>query len=547
MNITKRLTENAINLPDKKALLFPLFNKLDNSYQYQFLTFRGLESLTNKFSLQLTKMGLKKGDRTLLFLKPGFNFHAMAFALFKIGAVPIFIDPGMGRKNLFKCIKGTNAVALIAEKEVHWIRLFFPHVFKTIKFHVTTGSFSWGRMKKISTMEKEKKNFFPPVEISPDETAAILFTSGGTGIPKGVIYTQDIFDQQTNILKKLFSLTELDIDLPGFPLFSLFTISMGMTSCIPDMNPSTPALCNPQKIVQHIIDQQITFLAGSPAIWENVVDYCIKEKIVLSSVKYVVMFGAPVSTFLHKKFKPILVNGTTYTPYGATEALPLTNISGEYILNHTAAFSEIGKGTCVGPPISGNSIKIIDLSTSPVAKIASLKILPPNTIGEIIVSGPTVTREYLNLPNETMESKIYDDKKFWHRMGDVGYIDENNYLWFLGRKAHLVETKEGVLTPISCEAIFNSHPRVKRSALVGIGEKGKQIPAIVIELKDGLYLRGKEKSLLENELLLLGHKYAHTAAIKKIYFSRSFPVDVRHNIKIDRLKLAKGIQTHDAH
>jgi acyl-CoA synthetase (AMP-forming)/AMP-acid ligase II len=545
MNIAHRLTENAKITPDKKAVIFPIFNKKTKTYDYESLTFRELDIRSNKFAVSLEKLGLKKGDKTLLFLRPSLDFSAMTFALFKLGVVPVFIDPGMGRENLLKCIKECSPVGLISEKEVHIARLLFPRTFKSVRFNVTNGGFAWGRMLKISKMKEEKTQFFKSVQFSPEDQAAILFTSGGTGAPKGVVYSHHIFDQQTSILKELYNLTANDIDLPGFPLFSLFTIAMGMTSCIPDMDPSKPGSCDPKKLYQNIVDHKPTFVAGSPAIWERVADYCAQNSFTLPSIKYLVMFGAPVSVAIHKKFKAILPNGTTYTPYGATEALPVSNISGEFILKNTAHLSENGKGTCIGHVVPGTTVKIIKITDSVIEKLSDATIMSENYVGEIIVKGPTVTKEYLNLPDKTSQAKIYDGSDVWHRMGDMGFIDSDGLLWFLGRKAHRLETKEGMMTPIPCEAIFNKHPAVKRSALVGLGKAGKQIPAIVIERKDGQFLSGKERSIFESELLSLGKKFAHTSGIQKIYLSQHFPVDVRHNIKIDRLKLKEEIEAHE--
>lgn len=546
MNIAERLTANAKTFPDKPAVRFPVRNKTHDRYDYQELTFKELETLSNKYAVGLQKLGLKRGDKTLLFLRPGLDFPAMTFALFKLGVVPVFIDPGMGKKNLLKCIREATPVALISEAEIHYIKQLYRSAFKSVKMNVTTGRFTWGKMTSLRKMKNEKVQSFAAVDCEASETAAILFTSGGTGAPKGVVYTHEIFIEQTHVLQTLFGLTMNDVDMPGFPLFSLFTIAMGMTSCIPDMDPSKPGQCDPESLVANIKDCQPTFVAGSPAIWERVADYCIEKGITLPSIKYVVMFGAPVSTRLHLKFRPLLPHGTTFTPYGATEALPVSNISGEFILKNTAHLSDEGRGTCIGKPVPGVEIKIIRSSNAVVSQMNDAVVLPAGQVGEIIVRGKAVTKEYFNLPEQTREAKIPDaDGSFWHRMGDVGYLDQSGQLWFCGRKSHQVFAKEEVLYPIPVEAIFNRHPAVKRSALVGLGKSGKQTPAIVIERKDGQYLSGKSRSIFESELLAVAKKYEHTRDIQKIYLSRGFPVDVRHNIKIDRLKLKEEIEQYE--
>lgn len=548
MNIAYRLVELAKLTPDKAAVKFPRYNKKTKEYHYEQLTFRELDILSNKYALGLEKMGFVKGDLTLLFLRPSLEFSAMTFAIFKLGLIPVFIDPGMGRENLLKCIKEVKPVGLIAEKEVHYLSKIFSKSFSTVKYRVTTKSkFPFFKnIKTLNDLKKEKLLTFKTVEVEMDEMAAILYTSGGTGRPKGVVYTHKIFNTQTEILKDLFKLNDQDIDLPGFPLFSLFTITMGMTSVIPDMDASKPAKCNPEKLYKNIIDQKPTFVAGSPAIWERLADYCIKHKLTLPSVKYLVMFGAPVSVHIHRKFKMLLPNGTTYTPYGATESLPVCNVSGDYILKHTAHLTEKGHGTCVGKPVLGIEIKIIKTTDEVITHMKEAKVMPPYTPGEIIVRGNVVTKEYFLLPEKTLEAKIYeDDGTLWHRIGDLGYMDDMGHIWFLGRKAHRVQTKTEEMYPIPCEAIFNLHPDVKRSALVGLGAFGEQTPAIVIERHDKEFLQGKDRSIFESELLNLAKKYKHTENISRIYLSKQFPVDVRHNIKIDRKKLKEEIESHE--
>lgn len=533
MNIALRIEKQAKIRPSEIAIKFP--KKLSrDSYLYETRTFKELNDISSNFAAQFEKLGITKGVKTLLFVRPSLDFPCLVFALFKLGAIPILIDPGMGRKNLLNSIEQVAPEAIIAESEVFFLSLIFSKSFKSIKTKISVGRKFFKSIHTLKEIKSKTKLDFKTFEATLEDTAAILFTSGGTGRPKGVVYTHEIFNTQTDMLQEMFGLTNKDVDLPGFPLFSFFTMSMGMTSCIPDMNPSKPAKCNPEALVQNINDNNATFIAGSPAIWERVADYCLSNNLILPSVKYLVMFGAPVRVDLHKKLSKVLTSGTTYTPYGATEALPVSNISGRYILENTAKLSDNGKGTCIGPACPQVEIKIIKVSDEVISKTTDMIELPAMSPGEIIVKAKIATKEYFQMEDKTKEAKIYEeDGSFWHRMGDIGYLDEEGKLWFLGRKVHRVELSNEVKYPISCEAIFNNHILVKKSALIKLTKNKTEKAAIVIEPTQQ-YIN---KTKMLEELKSLAKKHDHTKNIEDFFFTKAFPVDVRHNIKIDRKKL----------
>lgn len=533
-NLSIHIDEWAKLNPDKKAVTFPKNN------DYVFYSFSELNSKIHGLAYFLRYNGVKSQDKVLLFVKPSLDFSSLVFALFKIGAIPILIDPGMGKSNLLKSIEQVKPKILIAEPIVFLLKHFYGKAFSSVQISFSVG------IKLSADFSLKDCPFdpdcdYPAHENSENDMVAILFTSGGTGIPKGVVYTQKIFETQIEKLKEMFSLTTHDVDCPGFPLFSLFTIAMGMTSCIPDMNPSKPAKANPKKLVKNIIDSEATFVAGSPAIWERVGLYCYENKIQLPSVKYLVMFGAPVSVRLHDLFKNILPHGTTYTPYGATESLPVACISGKEVLEKTADLTKKGSGTCVGIPVNGTKVLIYETSDIPEVQFNPRKKKANGEVGEILVQGDVVTREYFQMPAETTLAKIKDGDLFWHRIGDVGHLDDKGQLWFCGRKTHRVEsTKFGTLYPIPCEAIFNEHHEVKRSALIALRRGSEIVPAIMVERHDHLMsMYHLKMTKFKNELRELALKQEHTKMIQDFFLYDYFPVDVRHNIKIDRLALSK--------
>ncbi|GAB4013360.1 MAG: fatty acid CoA ligase family protein [Bdellovibrio sp.] len=539
MNIAWRLKEQAKKNPHKIAVKMP--RRLRNGqYNYQSITFKELDQKSDHYASSLLKSGAKRGDRVLFFMRPSLKFHAMVFALYKARLVPVMIDPGMGRKNLLKCIQDCKPTVMVAESEVFLAKKIFSKNFEGIKLGISTGRFKFGAdlsEKDLLNITQEAIDF----ESTPDdELAAILFTSGGTGSPKGVLYTHGIFDRQTSMLQDLFNLNPEETDLPGFPLFSLFTLAMGMTSVIPDMDPRKPAQCNPETLVKNIIDNQCTFVAGSPAIWERVANFCMTNQIKLPSVKYVVMFGAPVRHEIHEMFQSILPNGDTFTPYGATECLPVSMANGKKLLEHTKEKSLHGLGTCVGKAVPGVSVKIIKTSVETINHLHEATLLPTHEIGEIIVCGPTVTLGYDGNPEATAKSKINSAEGIYHRMGDVGYLDEDGNLWFCGRAAHIFSHENTVKYSIPTEAIFNNHPEVKRSALITY-KKGNVIkPAIAIELKNIKKTSCARRDEITRELRAKASAYKHTQDIETIFYAKSFPVDVRHNIKIDRKKLGEA-------
>jgi acyl-CoA synthetase (AMP-forming)/AMP-acid ligase II len=535
MNIANRISETSKRIPEKKSVVFSE-RQSDGSYKYPFYTFKQFEERSNQFANKFTKAGIVPGMRVLLFVRPCLDFSIITFALFKIGAIPVLIDPGMGIKNLLTSIKQVRPEGMISVGLVHWIRRLRPSFFKSIKIKLSLQNVGFSTLSIYEGLENEDKSF--PIYPAKDEDfSAILFTSGGTGIPKGVLYTHGILNAQTTALQKMFSLDESQSDLPGFPLFALFTLAMGMTSVVPDMDPTKPALCDPKKLVQNILDNQITFVAGSPSIWEKVGKYCLENKIKLPSVKQVVMFGAPVRSSIHEMFQKILVNGDTFTPYGATESLPISLISGSDILGIKSQQTNSGAGTCVGKAVPGIEIKIIKTSDIPELHLSELK---NEEIGEIVVSGLQVTHGYFEMSAENLKSKIIENGKTWHRVGDMGYLDHDQNLWFLGRKTHRVVVNESTTHyPIRVEAIFNQHPEIKRTALIQILKNGIVSPALVIEMFDGQ--KNMESKFLDN-LKLLARSSQHTQMIQDFYLHPAFPVDVRHNIKIDRTKLSVWAQ-----
>jgi acyl-CoA synthetase (AMP-forming)/AMP-acid ligase II len=502
--------------------------------KYQQWTFRELLANSNGYAAALQAHGVARGDRVMLMVRPSMEFICLTFALFQMGAVVILIDPGMGYKNLLRCIGSVKPLVLIAVPQVQLFSRLFREPFKTVRTRICVGP-SFGMLGiTLDSANRGKHVGFSPVNTNEDESAAIIFTTGSTGPPKGVLYTHGTFAGQLKLIRDYYNIGPGDVDQPGFPLFALFATALGAAAVIPDMDPTRPAQVDPAKFIRSIIDWKVTYSFGSPAIWNVVSRYCVEQGITLP-VKKILMAGAPVSGDLIERVQQIMpVDGEIHTPYGATESLPLSSITGREILKDTWSQTRVGKGTCVGMPLPGMSIAVIRPQDGPIADWNDVHLLPLGEIGEIVAKGPVVTRAYDHNERETKLAKIADGPYIRHRMGDMGYIDSGGRLWFCGRKAHRVLTRVGVMYTICCEAVFNEHSQVLRSALVGIGDPGRQQPVLIVELKEST----ADTEQLFAELRQLAEANPLTAAVQQFLIHPSFPVDIRHNAKIFREKLA---------
>ena len=504
------------------------------------ISFKELDDESSNIASGLKQYGLKKGTRILLFIPFSIKFISTCFALFKAGAVPILIDPGLGKKNILKCIDETKAQGVIANPAVHLASSFFQRYFRHIKYRISTDSCWFWSGCSLKDFNKIAEPNFTYNDTHFSNPAAILFTSGSTGSPKGVVYTHGMFSHQLDVLRSCYKIQPGEIDLSTFPLFSLFGVGIGMTSILPEMDFTRPAKVDPEKILNTITKYNVTSGFGSPALWNTISLYCISKKRDISSLNRILMAGAPIPCSLIKRFDHLLKpEAKIHTPYGATEALPVTTIERKEILEDTL---KQGYGVCVGHTVPNIELRIITITDDSIPEWEDSIQLTHGNIGEIVVKAPWVTQNYFNRDEAARFAKIKDLREniLWHRMGDVGYIDDKNRLWFCGRKSQRVCTPKETLFTIPCEGVFNIHHKVKRSALVGVGKNKNQKPVIIIEPEHFSELRSNSvRNLLIEELLDLGSQHKHTHQIKKILIHQNFPVDIRHNAKISREKLSQ--------
>lgn len=538
-NIAARLSHFAREIPDNPAVVQCLRGK-DGRMSYAQITIGGLDRTSDQLAKALIKRGLQPGQKMVLMVPPGPNFFCLTFALFKAGAIVVLIDPGMGRSRIFHCLHEISPDGFIGIPMVQFIRTVAWTMFPQARMNVTVGRrWLWGGSTFQQLLNDDVSDIELP-DVSGTDSAAIIFTSGSTGPPKGVLYEHGMFNAQIDLLQQFFDVQPGEVDLAAFPLFALFDAGMGVTSVIPDMNPTRPADVEPENILDPIRDFQITQAFGSPALWNRVGKYCAENSISIPHLKRITSAGAPLPLPILKRMHEVLEGSDAdmFAPYGATESLPIACIAGRELLGEVERRTAAGAGTCVGRVFPRMEVKIIPFTDDSIGHPSEMTSLPRGQIGEICVRGPVVTREYYNHPEATERAKICSEEELWHRMGDTGYLDEEDLLWFCGRKAHIVWTEQGPLYTEQLEPIFNVHERVYRTALVGVGERGKQLPVIIVEPEPNMMPQSdSERSAFIAELQQL-QTAADSTPIEQFLFHPSLPVDIRHNVKIHREDLA---------
>lgn len=541
VNIAQRLTLAARSHPDRRAVSGPVKSWFSKTV-YRHVTFAELEAQSNAVAQGLMNHGVAPGTKLVLFVPFSIEFITLTFALFKVGATIVLIDPGMGRANIFNCLADVEPQGFVAIPKVHAIRWLLSKRFPRATLNFSVGAALPGVVATYDSLQRASAAGFQPIQTRRTDAAAIIFTSGSTGPPKGVLYEHGMFDAQVEMIQQFYGIQPGEVDLPGFPLFGLFNAAMGVTTVIPDMDPTKPARVDPEKIIAAVREQQVTQAFGSPAFWNRVGRYCVDRGIAFPNMRRALSAGGPVPTHVLDRMNKVLTHpqADLFTPYGATECLPVASIGGKEVLGRTAARSRQGAGTCVGRPFAGVDVRIVEITDDSIGDITQARELPVGEIGEIIVRSPSATREYYNRPQPTRLAKIPDGEQFWHRMGDVGYLDNSGLLWFCGRKAHIVQTTQGRMFSVCCEAILDEHPAIYRSALVGIGPAGSQTPVIVAEPEEGRYPPTADQThKLIEEMLELASQNDLTSGIKIFLLYRSLPVDTRHNVKINREALAR--------
>lgn len=536
-NVASHVRRHASERPDQHAIRYPAKGYRDDAPVWDHLTYAEFDARSDAYAHGFVEAGVRPGDKVLMLMKPQMDLWVVLFALFKIGAAPVILDPGMGRKRLLECIERIGCRVVLAEALLHALRTtFFRSPFAAAEVFITVGPKLWWGGTTLKKCLKTDGGSFELAQMQASDLAAVAFTSGSTGTPKGVAYHQGMWDSAVAAIREIMDMKPGDVSVQAFAAFAIYDLCWGHTAVIPKIDLSKPATADPGTFVTAITANDAQMAFASPIIWRKVQPWCAAHGTKLHSLDKAITTGAPTPPDMVRAYAGILRDGVEFhTPYGATEAIPVTHIGSAELLGQCIEKTARGAGTAVGRPAPGIDLRIIGITDDPIPTWSDELALPAGEIGEIVVSGGQISVEYKQSPEGNASSKIRDGETVFHRMGDLGYVDEEGRVWFCGRKSHRLETAEGMVPSVPVEGIYNEHPDVFRTALVGVGAQGSHIPVLAVELVEGKTWSGTVEASLSK--LAEGTKYE--GVVQRFVPYGVFPTDARHNSKIRRGDIAR--------
>ena len=491
----------------------------------------------------LRDFGLKAGDRVSLLVPPGIELTTLIYSCLRLGAVIVVADAGLGTRGLGRAIKGAGPNYLIGvEKALAGARLYnWPGV------KIAAGDFNPATANarnkvlnvaatipqlmangRVLRLAQDTSAFHTA---APDDDAAVLFTSGSTGPAKGVVYTHRRLAAMRDTLKATYSLDAGTALVAGFAPFALLGPALGATTVTPDMDVTAPRTLTARALADAALAIEATVVFASPAALVNVVATAAElspaQHKGLAGVGLVLSAGAPLAEQLLHKVQELAPNAALHTPYGMTEALPVTDID---LAGISAAGA--GNGVCVGVPVSGASIAI-----APINDDGTVRPEPTSDAGvsgEILIRAPHVKERYDRLWITEQRSISIPG---WHRSGDIGHLDDAGRLWVEGRLEHILCTADGVRTPVAAEQAIELLGDVARAAVVAVGPAGTQVAVAIVETVPPVKHAGLAPASLAAEVRAAAHETGLPLAA--VVVIDAMPTDVRHNSKIDRAKLSR--------
>lgn len=502
VDLNEALRERAHNTPTEIALTV-----MGKTSPKITVTWRTLHQRVAEFAAGMRASGIRQGDRIALMIPPGPELIALIYAAWSIGACVVLADSGLGVRGMARALKGAHPDHVFA------IRRAWP-IIRTLQIpglKVYSDQLHAFRVKGAT---------LPETSHSSELEGAVAFTSGSTGPAKGVLYSRGRIEETVATLRRHYQLGQRDVIVAAFAPWAVFGPALGVGSVLPSMDLSKPSSLGFEQLSHAISHAGGTLLWASPAALRNVLrtapsDFSSATSNSESTIRLILSAGAPVPKTMLAEVARMYPNAEVRTPYGMTEALPLTDISLKDIVE-----SVDDTGVAVGAPLSGVEIEIAPWDTP--HELTST----PHVMGEIVVRAGHMRDSYDRLEFTQRAAAMHHTR---HRTGDVGHLDEDGRLWVEGRLAHVITTADGPITPVPVEQRVEQLSGIEAAACVGVGPMFSQVIVVVVVL-------GRKFDDLE---LIDSIRAVAKVPVSAVLISKHLPTDIRHNAKINREQIAR--------
>jgi long-chain acyl-CoA synthetase len=462
-NLAVILSESARSAPDRPVAVF------DGGQ----LTYRQLDQASDRVAANLVATGIEPGDRVALQLPNIPQFLLSYFGILKAGGVVVPLNVMLRAPEIAYHLGDSGARALIT-----WAGVL-AEAAKGAEDAETGAVYAVGHAAGSPgalPFERLLEGTAPPVEMvtrQPGDTAVIVYTSGTTGRPKGAELSHIQLYMNADIPGRLFDVQPDDIVITVLPLFHVFGLSSILDVCVRfGCTMSLIPRFAPAAVLTAIQRDRATIFEGVPTMFADLLSYPDLDRYDLSSLRVAISGGAsipaPVLDAFEERFGLVILEG-----YGMTETASTTTF------NPSAAER---RAYSVGKPIWGTQTQVWDDQGRP---------LPPGPehVGEVVTRGMHVMKGYLNRPEATAEVFTGD----WLHTGDLGYIDQDGFLFIVSRKKELIIRGGYNVYPSEIENVLHAHPAVAEAAVVGVPDErlGEEVMAVVI-VRGSLELREPE-------------------------------------------------------
>jgi acyl-coenzyme A synthetase/AMP-(fatty) acid ligase/pimeloyl-ACP methyl ester carboxylesterase len=493
------------------------------------ISFADLGVEVDRVAAGLSAAGVRSGDRVSLLVPPGVDLTICLYALWKMGAVAVVADAGLGLRGMGQALQSAAPDyligiprALVAARAMGWPGL---RIAVETPSDLTRKALAiWSTLDELRRLGDGQP---APPEPEPDDLAVVVFTSGATGPAKGVRYRHWQAQAQRDALMALYDIGPDDRLVAAFAPFALYGPAMGISSVVPDMEITAPGSLGAGALGDAAAAIDATLVFASPAALANIHatadELTNSHREALAKVRLLMSAGAPVSPRLLQQVAPLMPNAEPHTPYGMTEVLPVADITLAEILEATD-----GRGVCVGQPLAEVSILIdpLDDVGTPVGEPATT----PGVSGEVLIRAAHVKDAYDRL---WVTQHASAQPAGWHRSGDVGHLDTEGRLWIEGRLAHVISSERGPIAPVAIEHAAQTVEGVDLAAAVGVGPTGAQRVVVVVATSGVRRPRLASQGLADQVRSAVDHDVA------AVLEAPSLPVDKRHNSKINRARVAE--------